>query len=219
MPLTDDAKQTADRFKTYVNDLVNLFKKFEITGTHAPRQMWKAIGNADFRKEWGRVWREIAERDGGKLTLSTVFAIIGAVLGGVGIAAMGGAIGLPVAIVLLPMGYLIGSEFDSAGLLRKLRNYLTNTKEDSSDDFSMEGEQFIELLSTLLIRCEQNEFEIKEAREKNLVLDAKVVELEQSVSAFRSEILSLRLKIKYVLWIGGGICVVLGGSLIYAFIR
>jgi hypothetical protein len=37
--------------------------------------------------------------EGGKLTFGLMFAIIGAALGGVGIAALGGAVGVPLALV------------------------------------------------------------------------------------------------------------------------
>ena len=56
---------------------------------------------------------EIAKAEGGKITLTTACAIIGLVLGGVGIAAMGGAIGIPLALIVTPIGYLVGQEADS----------------------------------------------------------------------------------------------------------
>jgi hypothetical protein len=221
MPVIDDAKQTAQRFSDYVQELINLFKKFNITGSGAPRQLWKASGNSEFRKEWSRIWREIAEYDGGKLTLTTIFGIIGAVFGGVGIAALGGAIGLPLAILLAPVGYLIGSEIDGAGLLRKVRGYLANSNEANSDDANSlsEGEQFVELLSTLIVRCDQSESALKEAQEKISALDATVSQLEQNVSALQSEIANLKQKMKYVLWIGVGICVALVSPLVWHGIK
>ena len=53
--------------------------------------------------------------DGGKLTLGVMFAIVGAALGGVGIAAMGGAIGVPLALIGALVGLVVGNEADTEG--------------------------------------------------------------------------------------------------------
>lgn len=113
MPIVGEAKETVQRFSKYIQELVELFKRFDIVGSRAPRNLWKATANGEFRKEWKRIWSDVAEHDGGKLSLTTVLAIIGAVLGGVGIAAFGGAIGVPLALLFAPVGYLLGAEIDS----------------------------------------------------------------------------------------------------------
>ena len=60
---------------------------------------------------------ELAEQlmkvEGGKLTFTIAFAIIGAALGGVGVAAMGGAIGVPLALIGAFVGLVLGNEADS----------------------------------------------------------------------------------------------------------
>jgi outer membrane murein-binding lipoprotein Lpp len=81
--------------------------------------MWKATRDEEFKTEWKQIWSQIAQQDGGKLSLTTILGITGLVLGGVGIAAGGSAIGLPLAILLAPVGYLAGAEIDDLGFVKK----------------------------------------------------------------------------------------------------
>src|SRR5690606_16017096 len=66
-----------------------------------------------FADEWREIWVDIVRSDGGKLSATTAGAILGTVLGGVGIATGGAAIGLPLALVLGLGGLLSGAEIDS----------------------------------------------------------------------------------------------------------
>jgi len=69
--------------------------------------------NKQFRNEWLNIWKEIAEAEGGKLSLTTLGLIIGSLLGGVGIAGAWGAFGLPLVFVLGLGGFVMGTEIDT----------------------------------------------------------------------------------------------------------
>lgn len=202
MPIVEDAQQTLQRFSKYVQELIDLFKRFDITGSKAVWRLWKAIGNSEFRKEWNRIWIEIAERDGGKITLTTVLTIIGAVLGGLGIAALGGAIGLPIALLLGPMGYLLGTEIDSMGLVRKIKIYLTGSDEPTAESLepASDIEQLAELVSTLLARCEQTESLLSGAGSQIKDIEKRVVDAEGTASALRTDVSRLERRTTYLSW-------------------
>jgi hypothetical protein len=156
MPIVGEAKETLQRFSKYIQELVELFKRFDIIGSRAPQNLWKAMGNGEFRREWKRIWSEIAECDGGKLSLTTVLAIIGAVFGGVGIAAFGGAIGVPLALLFAPVGDLLGAEIDSWSLVRRIRKSFAAPEipqgEPELEEVSAVASP--ELLSALIAGCE-----------------------------------------------------------------
>jgi hypothetical protein len=202
MPIVEDTQQTLQRFSKYVQELIDLFKRFDITGSKALWRLWKAIGNSDFRKEWKRIWIEIAERDGGKLTLTTVLTIIGAVLGGVGVAALGGAVGLPLALLLAPIGYLLGTEIDAMGLVRKIKAYLTESGEPAAEppEATSDVEQLTELVSTLLARCEQTESLVSGASSQIEDLEKRVLDAEGSASALRTDVSRLERRTTYLSW-------------------
>jgi hypothetical protein len=111
MSITNELSNSLDRFKVYIDRLIALVQKHNIDSI--PKLIEAFRHNDSFSSDWKAIWVEIADADGGKITLTTVGAIIGAVLGGVGIAAMGGAIGLPLAFVLGLGGLVAGAEFDS----------------------------------------------------------------------------------------------------------
>jgi hypothetical protein len=200
MPIVEDAQQTLQRFSKYVQELIDLFNRFDITGSKAPWRLWKAIGNGEFRKEWNRIWIEIAESEGGKLTLTTVLTITGAVLGGVGIAALGGAFGLPLALLFAPIGYLLGAEIDSMGLVRKIKAYLTGSGEPAAEspEQTSDIEQLAELVSTLLARCEQTESLVSGASSQIEDLEKRVVDATSTASALRSDVSRLERRTTYL---------------------
>lgn len=76
-----------------------MFLNYEIDGVKPLIDKYQ--NDESFKNEWIAFWSDIAKENGGKLSLTTVCVVIGASLGGVGIAAMGGAIGLPLALVLV----------------------------------------------------------------------------------------------------------------------
>jgi hypothetical protein len=73
-------------------------QRHEVRNVRALIELFRS--NHEFSSEWRAIWSDIAETEGGKISLTTAGTILGAVLGGVGIAAMGGAIALPLALVL-----------------------------------------------------------------------------------------------------------------------
>jgi hypothetical protein len=217
MPIVDDGQQTLQRFSKYVRELIDLFKRFDITGSRAPLRLWKAVSDSDFRKEWKRIWIEIAERDGGKLTLTTVLTIIGAVLGGVGIAALGGAVGIPLALLLAPIGYLLGTEIDAMGLVRKIKVYLAGLGEPAaeSDEAGSEVEHLTELVSTLLARCEQTESLVNGTGSQIKALEKSVADAEGNASALRSDVSRLERRIAYLSCISVVLAVLLIAHLLW----
>ncbi len=70
---------------------------------------------SEFKEEFLNIWKEIGKKDGGKLSLNTTGIILGASLGGVGIAAFGGAIGLPLFLIFGLTGLFGGTKIDSLG--------------------------------------------------------------------------------------------------------
>lgn len=119
-----------------------------------------------------------------KLSLTTVLAIIGAVSGGAGIAAFGGAIGVPLAVLLGLVGYFVGNEIDAKGLVRRLKESLTGSNEptlalaQTTEDI----EELTELITTLLARCEQDEQLVRALQEKTLTLERQNGELRANIS-------------------------------------
>lgn len=188
MPIIDDASQTVQRFSSYIKELVELFRKFDITGPRATRSLWIAVRNSQFRNEWKRIWLKIAEHEGGKLSLTTVLAIIGAVSGGAGIAAFGGAIGVPLAVLLGLVGYFVGNEMDAKGLVRRLRESLTSSNEPTPlmAQTTEDVEELAELITTLLARCEQDEQLVRALQEETLKLEKQNGELRANISVVSS---------------------------------
>jgi len=105
-------QQTIDipkRFKKYITDIKKLLEEYEITSF---RVLVKRMQNSEFKKRWKNIWKDLIKNEGGKISLTTMGIIIGSSLGGVGIASMGGAIGVPLALVLGLGGYIVGAEID-----------------------------------------------------------------------------------------------------------
>ena len=122
MSISKEMGEASTRFKSYIDRLIQLFQKHDIK---SPKGIIEAVRhNQDFSAEWRAIWNEIAREDGGKVSLSTIGVIIGAVLGGVGIATGGGAIGLPLAAVLGLGGLIAGVEFDSLGVFSGKKHLL-----------------------------------------------------------------------------------------------
>lgn len=122
MSVIRDIKATKDRFAIYIEELSGLLREYHLNGTHWYDNLKKANKDPAFVTRRDAIWKQILEQEGGKLTFGSVLAIIGAVLGGVGIAAGGGAFGLPLVLLLAPVGVWIGNEIDDAGLTREIIN-------------------------------------------------------------------------------------------------
>lgn len=72
-----------------------------------------------FQSEVNALWRNIVRAEGGAITLTVILSTIAIAMGGVGIAA-GGAIGLPLLVILAPAGYFVGQELDSEGYTKEV---------------------------------------------------------------------------------------------------
>ena len=57
--------------------------------------------------------------------------IIGSALGGVGIAMLGGAVGLPLAAIFGMSGFLAGSKIDSTGVFNSMKSVETKISEET----------------------------------------------------------------------------------------
>jgi hypothetical protein len=124
MSFSEDVRDVRKRFPQHVQAFETLFKKH---GIHSVSTAWNALPSRAFRQDFVGVAEPILKADGGKLTLGVMFAIIGAALGGVGIAAMGGAIGVPLALIGALVGLVLGNEVDAEGytstFIRKLKAF------------------------------------------------------------------------------------------------
>jgi len=111
MSTSHEIKNIPEKFSAYINKLKILFNEYEIDGITKLVKTYKS--NKDFKNQWKKIWIALAKEDGGKISLTTIGIIIGSALGGVGIAAMGSAIGMPLALVLGLGGLKLGSKIDS----------------------------------------------------------------------------------------------------------
>lgn len=112
MTLFDEISSVRQRFEDRITELQTLLREFQVRSV--PKLIQTYRSDELFRQRWQHIWTSAARDDGGKLSLATAGIIYGAALGGVGIAAAGGAIGLPIAAVLGLLGLVAGSEFDQA---------------------------------------------------------------------------------------------------------
>ena len=111
MSLWDEWTNIPDRLRRYVEQLVELLREHDIDSI---RGLVRAVrDDPGFRQRWNVIWADIAGAEGGKVSFTTMGLIIGATLGGVGIAAMGSAIGVPLFAVLGLAGFVAGTEFDA----------------------------------------------------------------------------------------------------------
>jgi len=149
MSTFNEIKEIPQKYEVYRDRLIDLFKKYNIKSLKNLKHQYKH--NTVFNDEWKLIWNDIAQTDGGKISFTTVGIIIGSALGGVGIAAMGGAIGMPLALVLGLGGFLFGTMVDDE---RKEKLY-------------------IEIDSELLQKLE------KESNQKNMSVNDLVVEIIQ----------------------------------------
>jgi len=216
MPIAADLK----RFTGYTQELMWLCKQYGITGR--PRTLWRGVRNPEFKRQFREICGKVVEADGGKLSLSTLLAVIGAAFGGVGIAAGGGAIGLPLALVLGSGGYFAGAELDSMELVKKIRAFFRQgdpaAKDRASDEIAGQDqdlEQITSLVEELLARTEagekkaselcsrveQYEEEMLKRHASDEALQTKVRELEKVASEARIEIAQIRQRLQVLIWV------------------
>ena len=113
MSFSEDVRNARERFPSARSGVRDSLKKHgihnDIDGVD------RSVVSAGLSKGHGQRGRTEMKADGGKLTLGVMFAIVGAALGGVGIAAMGGAIGVPLALIGALVGLVVGNEADTEG--------------------------------------------------------------------------------------------------------
>lgn len=159
MGTSDEISEIPEKFRIYRDQLVELCKKHEIDGLKSLVYVYRT--DSSFRREWGSIWARLATEDGGKISLTTIGIVIGSVLGGMGIAVLGGAIGLPLALVLGLGGLLSGSKIDSLGwfgkkkrLSVKLEKKVIAILESEAEKSSISKEE----LAALLLEAASKEF-------------------------------------------------------------
>lgn len=124
MALFDEFRDGAERFRTGIEHLKDLLRKHNVDGVRRLVELHRS--DTAFRLEWNAIWKQIALDNGGKVSLGAAGAILGAALGGAGIVALGGAIGVPLLAVLGLAGLVAGAEVDSA--MRKVVGGVTNVE-------------------------------------------------------------------------------------------
>lgn len=113
VPIIPETKQVLQAWKAQIEQLGELCRQGRIRGWRAPLQLITAYRQDPlFRQNWNSIVEQMVKDNGGKLTLATSGLIIGSVLGGVGLAGAWGAIGVPLAIILVPIGWLVGTDVD-----------------------------------------------------------------------------------------------------------
>lgn len=136
MSFVTDVQEASHRFSTYVEEFRSLLIEYGVQGEGWLSKLRRANRDSGFRAKRDTIWKELLEQEGGKLSLGTVMAIIGAVLGGIGVAGFGGAIGIPLTLLLAPVGVIFGHELDQHGVtksvIRKVRSWFMPDKENMS---------------------------------------------------------------------------------------
>ena len=118
MSFVSDMKDAKRRFAGYIEEFTVLLHDYGVSGRGWYENLRRANHDPAFVRRRDKIWQELLEAEGGKLTFGTVLAIVGAVLGGVGIAGAWGAFGLPLILLLTPAGIWIGNELDAEGITR-----------------------------------------------------------------------------------------------------
>jgi len=116
MSTITEMKNIPQKYQLHRDKLIDLFKKYDIKNLMELKTSYST--DTQFKEEWTVIWRDLAKADGGKISLTTMGIIIGSALGGVGFALMGGAIGMPLALVLGLSGFLFGSIIDDENKIK-----------------------------------------------------------------------------------------------------
>jgi hypothetical protein len=112
MGIIKDTTASFERVRGYGNQMKSLLSRH---GVHNIDDLKRVARNSPFKSEVAALWEGILKAEGGKVTLTLLLSTIAIAMGGVGIAAGGSAIGLPLLVILAPAGYFGGQELDSEG--------------------------------------------------------------------------------------------------------
>ena len=102
-------------------DVSNIRELLEKWNVRSLESLKAAARDDRFRKALTSAIRDTAKRNGATLTLVTAASWISIAVGSIGIAGLGGAIGVPLAVILIPLGLLGGGFLDEEGLLSRTR--------------------------------------------------------------------------------------------------
>jgi hypothetical protein len=102
MGISTDTKATLERIRGYGNQMKSLLFRHEV---HSIADLKRAAKDLSFQSEVTALWGNIVRAEGGAITLTVILSTIAIAMGGVGIAVGGGAIGLPLLVILAPAGY------------------------------------------------------------------------------------------------------------------
>lgn len=117
MGIIKDTAASFARYRGYGNEMKSLLSRHQV---HSIDDLKRAAEGPTFRSEVAALWEGILKAEGGKMSLTLILSTIAIAMGGVGIAAGGGAIGLPLLIILAPAGYFAGQELDSEGYTKAI---------------------------------------------------------------------------------------------------
>ncbi|HYM75838.1 MAG TPA: hypothetical protein VE377_07655 [Candidatus Dormibacteraeota bacterium] len=117
MGIITDTKASFARYRGYGNDMKSLLSRHQV---HSIDDLNRAGKDSAFQSEVAALWDGILKAEAGKISLTLILSTIAVAMGGVGIAAGGGAIGLPLLAILAPAGYFAGQELDSEGYTKAI---------------------------------------------------------------------------------------------------
>ena len=120
MSIFRDTKETVARFGKHIEGFQALYTKHQMS-FGSLGDIWaltkKITTDGKFHNDFIALGQSILKQEGGKMSLTALFIIIGVSIGGIGIAGMGSAVGIPAAglvALLASLGFLSGQEIDSA---------------------------------------------------------------------------------------------------------
>lgn len=120
MSFFGDTKQTVSRFSQRIEEFQALYKRRGLSFGR-PKDIWLFVKllktDRSFRQELVLLGNSVIRRESGKVSLTILFTIIAVSIGGLGIAGMGSAFGLPaaaLAAILGSLGFGLGQEIDTA---------------------------------------------------------------------------------------------------------
>jgi hypothetical protein len=151
MSVIKDTAASFERIRGYGNQMKGLLSRHEI---HSVEDLKRVAKDSSFQNEVATLWEGITRAEGGKITLTILLSTIAVAMGGVGIAAGGGAIGLPLLIILAPAGYFAGQELDSEGytkaVVSKFTKLLQMAKNLDSEQYTgVVADKFHEFLANV----------------------------------------------------------------------
>jgi hypothetical protein len=209
MPLLDDGRDLKVRFGAYIEQFQQLLREHRVKGSDWLANLRSASRDPKFKARCSSIWNEILEEEGGKVALPVILGIVGAVLGGIGIAGFGGAIGVPLAMFMVPLGLVLGNEFDAEGttrgIIRKIRHLCVgHGSEDSRDDAWDSAD---EVFAALLELAGETTSRFLTLERQNTTLRTEVAKLTDQVSSLKyqletsqAEIGNLQQRVSYLGW-------------------